>query len=234
LSTNSINKTIHPDDDMMKYCESLDLGADSYFKSGKTHLGVFIESIKRHRPSLLQNKRVLDYGCGHGRITRYLHNAFSPSELSVADVWDDGVKFCAKEFNAKPIFISNDNKITSSKFDIIISYSVFSHLNPELFEIALTELSKKLDKNGLFLFTAKGEYIAKRKKISLKKGFHYISTQDLNETGGRLDPEKYSLIIVTPSFVEKILDKIGMRIIEHFQISEKISLQELYVIEHIK
>ena len=119
----------------MKYLKSVGLEEERYFKGGQRHLEVFLESIKRHKPSLLKNKKVLDYGCGHGRITRYIHKSLFPLELSVADVWDSAVTFCAKEFNAKPIFISKDNKITSSKFDVIISYSVFSHLNPELFEI---------------------------------------------------------------------------------------------------
>ena len=81
LSTDIISKVLHPDDEMMKFIKLKKLPESHYFKMGEQHHKMFIESIKRLQPTLLSGKRVLDYGCGHGRITRHLNTLLHPSKL---------------------------------------------------------------------------------------------------------------------------------------------------------
>ncbi len=218
---------------MMKFIKRKQFPESHYFKNGEKHTKMFIESIKRLQSTLLSGKRVLDYGCGHGRITRHLNTFLHPSKLVVADVWDSAVNFCAKEFNATPFLVSEENKISmlDEKFDLIISYSVFSHIPPHLFEFTLSELKKILDSEGLLLFTTKGDLHIKKFGLSMKDGYHFGSIWKVpNETDGRLSGKNYSLMVVTRFFVEKILDKVGLELLEHIQEPEKISGQEMYVV----
>jgi len=233
LSTDFFSDVIHPNDEMMQFIKNKKFPESHYFENGKKHCQMFFREIKRLQPSLLSDKRILDYGCGHGRITRHLKSMLKPSKLVVADIWDSAVNFCANEFNARPFHISDTNKISSvdEKFDIIISYSVFSHLPPHLFEFTLYELQKILDRGGLLLFTTKGDYHVKKLQISLKEGYHYGSIWKVpNHTKGRISAENYSLMIVTRPFVENLLKKVGLELLAHLQEPERLSSQEMYVV----
>jgi len=228
-----INNTIHHEDEMMSFLTSIGKSERDYFESGQIHFKSFFEFIKKYRKSFL-NKSILDYGCGHGRITRYITKILSPEKLVAADVWESAVNFCAEQFNTTPFLISEKNPISKLglKYDIIIGYSVFSHLPPQSFVSNLTELKNSLNDNGILLFTTHGKYHSDLNKLSLKDGFHYGSLgKNPNHTGGRLSGDEYSFMCVTKEFVEKILDKIGLKLLDHVQDITKFSGQELYVVE---
>jgi len=114
---------IHPKDEMMNYIIELGFPAKDYFIQGRENAFGFAEAINQCKPTLLKGKKVLDYGCGHGRICRYLPKLLSPSKFVVADVWDDAVNFCAKEFNATP-FLITDQK-TLSAYQIRCDFILF-------------------------------------------------------------------------------------------------------------
>jgi len=229
--TEAASEKIHPDDEMMSFSKNKHGTEKNYFKNGRVDSEFFVDAIKRHKPLLLKSKKVLDFGCGHGRITRYLLGLLNPSKLVVSDVWDSAVDFCAQEFNAIPFLISNENPISNlnTKVDVIISYSVFSHLPPQLFENNLKHLSSLLDKNGLLLFTVKGERIANELGLSLKNDYYYGGKK--NHTDGRLSPKEYSLMCVSQVFVEKMLSKVGLRLLEYVKNGKR---QDLYVVEPIQ
>jgi len=83
------SEKIHPDDEMMSFAKKIHGEKNSYFKNGRVDSEFFVDAIKRHKPLLLKSKKVLDFGCGHGRITRYLPGLLNPSKLVVSDVWEN-------------------------------------------------------------------------------------------------------------------------------------------------
>ena len=228
----SVSTKISPDDEMMNFMKTKGKLTDDYLKAGKIDASVFVQTIKKWRPSFMFGKKVLDYGCGHGRITRYLPKFIAPSKLVVADVWQSAINFCAQEFNGIPFLVSKDHPISELrlKFDIIISMSVFSHLPPVSFEFFLNDLSKTLADGGLLLFTTKGEYFSNKQGFSLNKGFHYINNKKKpNETEGRLKGDEYAFMCVSTKYVENLLKKIGLRLLEYKETA--VRRQDLYVVE---
>ena len=221
MTMNEINNIIHLEDEMMSFLSFIGKSEKDYLESGQIHFKSFFELKKR--PSFLSNKPILDYSCGHDRITRYITKMLSPEKLVVADVWDGAVNFCAKQFNAVPFLISKNNTMSKLglKYDLILSYSVFSHLPP-----------KVLNANGILLFTTHGNYHSNLHKLLLNEGFHYSSLgKQSNRTVGRLFGDEYSFMCVTKEYVKKILDKIGLKLLDHVQDINKFSGQELYVVE---
>ena len=231
----SINRKIHPDDEMMKFIKFKGQTEQNYLNQGYQDAKCYLERISRWRPSIASGKRVLDFGCGHGRITRFLHKFLLPSHMVVADVWEGAVRFCADEFDGTPFVISDSNPISNvaSRFDVIICNSVFSHLPPKSMASTMSELAETLDEDGLLLFTTKGENCPERTSlsVSLEDGFHFGRPEHLrpNETDGRLPGHDYSLMIVSKAFVEEILEEVGLRIVEHLETA--IRFQDLYVVE---
>lgn len=227
----SVNLKIHPNDEMMNYVLEIGYSEDGYFNQGKLNALAFRDAIKQFKPSLLSGKHVLDYGCGHGRVCRYFPNLLSPSKFVVADVWDDAVNFCAEEFNAASLLMTDEKTLSTynTKFDVILSYSVFTHLPPASFKFILSEISKCLTKDSIFLFTTKGEFDAKNANVSLDDGFNFVVRDVPNETKGRLSGSKYAEMFVNSQYVENILNSVGLKLIDHKP--DWMTHQDLYVAE---
>ena len=60
-------------------------------------------------------RRVLDFGCGHGRVMRVLRAAFPDGELVACDIDKDAVSFCAENFGARPALASKEATPCRSK-----------------------------------------------------------------------------------------------------------------------
>src|SRR5215467_1819452 len=52
--------------------------------------------------------RILDFGCGYGRVLRVLRAAFPAAELTACDLLGSAVDFCAETFGAKRVYSSED------------------------------------------------------------------------------------------------------------------------------
>jgi len=231
-----INKTIHPDDEQFKFArlssktQNISQVEEGYLDSGYETMKIIMDYITKFNPSLLSNNKVLDYGCGHGRIMRHITGNLKPSLLVGADVWDGAIKFCSEEFDSKPFLISNENHITNlgEKFDIIISISVFSHLPPHRFHENLKSLSLSLNDEGLLFFTTHGDFHRELKNVTLENGYFYGQVgKNPNHTDGRLPGDEYSFMCVTKDFVEKQLEDVGLKLLEFKETG--ITSQDLYM-----
>lgn len=112
----------------------------------------------------LSPRTIVDFGCGHGRVLRWLNALFPNAHLIAVDRVADPVNFCAETFGATP-FIANssfDDLNICNENDLIWLGSVYTHL-PMFLWIQLTEsLLKVLTHRGLLSFSIAGPYVAKR------------------------------------------------------------------------
>ena len=78
-----------------------------------------------------------------------------------------------------------------------------------------------------------GEQVAKKKhKTEIKNGYFFSSgAHNTNETERRIPVEKYASMLVTPAFVENILNLAGLRILE-FIPNGHVGRQDLFVVTH--
>lgn len=120
--------------------------------------------------------RIIDFGCGHGRVMRWLRAAFPNSEIIGADVSESGITFCAKTFGAVPVL----SPIDLSAFprvepvDILWSGSVITHLREDAGETYLDLLIKLLRPRGVAVFSTHGREVL---RWVLERGFNYIEGQ---------------------------------------------------------
>lgn len=106
-------------------------------------------------------ERVLDFGCGCGRIVRHLASRRPEVRWDGCDVDGEAIAWLRENFEAvqfqttrflPPLDYPDD------AFDLVYSVSVFTHLDEALQRKWLRELSRVLRPDGLMLLSVHGEY----------------------------------------------------------------------------
>lgn len=105
--------------------------------------------------------RILDFGCGHGRVGRYLRAGFPNAAITFCDIDATGVEFCAGRLDDRPMVIERDFSgfDRSARYDLIWVGSVFTHLREEKSRELLELLYSVLAPGGTLVFTTHGRYL---------------------------------------------------------------------------
>lgn len=154
-SLSPVIEEISPNDWMWKGNQDTDAYMDAGWSVGRSLQSASI--LTEHTPA-----RILDFRCGHGRVTRWMRALFADSEIVVSDRVKDGVDFCAKTFNASPVY-SNDmyeDIALGGSFDLIWLGSIYTHLPMNLWHKLTRMLTANLAPNGLLAFSFAGPYVA--------------------------------------------------------------------------
>ena len=115
-----------------------------------------------------KNVSILDYGCNQGNYITSAHDYIDSTRYLGIDIIELAINQ-AKENHTGYNFIhydkwhqaynpTGDKNLTiidavSTKFDVIICYSVFTHTTFEQMQLELSDLQKLLTPNGIILFT---------------------------------------------------------------------------------
>jgi len=125
--------------------------------TAKSGLSIFKELFNCvNQFELSENPRILDYGCGWGRITRLLAILSDDENIYGVDV-DNRLISSAKKFAASLTFSEIQSMGTlpfgDDGFDLIFATSVFSHLSEKSAISTLSELIRVLKPNGKLIIS---------------------------------------------------------------------------------
>lgn len=90
-------------------------------------------------------KKILDFGCGYGRVSRFLKVRFPEADLLVSDPKKSAMDFQIENLKT----IADDH----SPVNLIFAGSVFTHLPKKLFQNSLHELMTRLVEGGVLILT---------------------------------------------------------------------------------
>ena len=107
----------------------------------------------------LQGATILDYGCGYGRNMRLLYHFTDPGNITGLDITEESLDLCAASgmlgnfarMSPHPTELPVDGKT----FDLIFSYSVFTHISPRSTVAALRAMRKVIRPDGMLAITAR-------------------------------------------------------------------------------
>lgn len=106
-----------------------------------------------------ESTRVLDFGCGWGRMLRMFLNRVDSRNLHGVDVRAESVAL-ARRLNRFSRFTSVEGlppaPFADGAFDLVIAYSVFSHLSEFASRAWIGEIARLLEPGGLAIVTTQG------------------------------------------------------------------------------
>ena len=124
---------------------------------------LYVALSKASEKPLTEYQRILDFGCGCGRLARMLKG--HPYELAGCDVDSRHIEFIQSNFDFMEASLSSLQPplpYASDKFDAIISISVFTHLNETSQDEFLSELHRICVPGARLFVTVHGERALQR------------------------------------------------------------------------
>jgi SAM-dependent methyltransferase len=159
----------------------------------------------------LETPKVLDYGCGYGRIARLMYYYFDCDHLFGLDPWTRSISECHEAGLRKCNFRQSDYVPTSlpindSLFNFAYAFSVFTHLSAEATTQALSTLRKYVHHDGLFIITIRPveywEHIGYWKRTQYPAGTIARLIKDHRSNGFAFLPEAESAKLTEHTYGE--------------------------------
>lgn len=138
--------------------ETFKLDYERYWNSGQEDAQWIIHSIAPFKD--LNNKRILDWGCGPARVIRHFHNYLTDPTLFGSDYNIEYIQWCQKNIGNIEFKTNGLNPPLSFKansFDMVYSISIFTHLSEKSHYLWMDEIYRVLDTDGIFFFTTHGD-----------------------------------------------------------------------------
>ena len=155
-------KATHPEvklpPDYLLY-ESFQINYQKYYTDSKDTANWLVDHFKKHID--INNKRVLDWGCGPARVIRHLPDAMGKDcEFFGTDYNRKSIAWCSAHiegvgFNLNPL--EAELPYEDNSLDIIYGISIFTHLSEQMHYNWFSELHRVLKPNGIMLLTTQGE-----------------------------------------------------------------------------
>lgn len=135
-----------------------------YFEVGQSALRMVKLAMLASGKAPDEIKQVLDLPSGYGRVLRTLRAAFPDAEITACDLERDGVDYCSRAFDAKPVYSQEYIGAVSleTRFDLIWCGSLLTHLDAPRWDEFIAFFVAHLNPDGLLLFTVHGPSVLER------------------------------------------------------------------------
>jgi len=122
----------------------------------KAFYGKLLERFNELADSPLADARVLDFGCGWGRLTRFLARDLKPGRLYGCDPVEPILDVCRE--NGVPATLARTDFLPrqppfDERFDLAFAFSVFTHISEPAHESCLRTLHESLRPGGILALT---------------------------------------------------------------------------------
>ena len=133
---------------------------DWFLATGRAQAAMVAEAIERQGAAVAQLDRLLDFGCGCGRVLRHWSGLAGRVEIYGSDYNPRLIRWCAANLPFAHFSVNDLQPPLSFDdefFDVVYALSVVTHLPEPLGRLWIAELSRVLRPGGLLLLTTHGD-----------------------------------------------------------------------------
>jgi SAM-dependent methyltransferase len=180
---------------------------DDFLRSGAEVVTMLELALHKYfGKSFADFETALDFGCGAGRLLRFIE---SGPVISGCDIYPNLVDFCTQNFS-DATFHCNEHRpplpYRRARFDLVYSFSVFSHLSQEMEDMWLAELVRVGKPGCVYLLTVCGEWHAKHTlgdalDRAMDAGFYFHKNYGERTGAPGEFPDYYELSFHSTSYV---------------------------------
>ncbi len=145
-----------------------------FLESGRRTAETIVAACVRAGVTIEAGTRVLDFGCGCGRVARHWRELADGLDLSGTDYNERLAAWCAQNLDLGSF---TGNRLAPplahrrASFDVVYAVSVFTHLPEDLQLAWLGELARVLRPGGLLLLTTHGDAYLERLTADERRRF---------------------------------------------------------------
>ena len=188
-------------------------GSEEGFLSGGflTATGL-ISALQMSGRSISSFRRILDFGCGAGRVTHWLRHLADGAELTGADINPDAIAWCRDNLGAGAKFLCNGARpplpLPDAGLDLIYGISVLTHLDEDLQFEWLRELHRIIAPEGLVVLTVHTGYraaqaLSPQAQVKYRKhGFIFQRASEQDKTVAGL-PDFYQVAFHSREYIAR-------------------------------
>lgn len=147
----------------------------------------------------IKDARVLDFGCGWGRLIRLLYKFVSYEQIHGVDPSKKSIEVC-REYDVRANLAVSDfvprTLPFDVQFDLIIAFSVFTHLSERTCTVALSTLRNYISDDGLLVITIRpreywsvhkqGAFESEMFTLHDESGFAFIPNDKMRPIDGEI------------------------------------------------
>ena len=184
----------------------------SYFVNGLSNAKALKKLFEKYIN--LDNKKVLDWGCGPARIVRHFPGLLPKTEFYGTD-YNDQTILWNKEHIKNVLFFNNKinppTNFENNLFDGIYGLSIFTHLSEENHINWINELSRIANKNAILILTTHGDSF---KEKLLKNDQFKFNSNILVVQGNTLEGHRTFAAFHPPNLMRKLFEE-KFKVLEH-------------------
>ncbi|MCG8456674.1 MAG: class I SAM-dependent methyltransferase, partial [Holophagales bacterium] len=203
-----------------------EMGLPEYFRRGLTTFRA-AESLLAARFGEQGPGSILDFGCGHGRVTRFLAARYGGSRVVAAEADPAGVAFVKRlgvDSVASPIDPAQWR--FGRRLPAVLAFSVFTHLPERTFRPWLERLWETVAPGGMLVASVLDEAVLLPGRRMPAPGFHFERTSESRA----LELDDYGTSWVAEAYFRRALDRLpGLALAERLPLGLW-RLQDLWIL----
>jgi tetratricopeptide (TPR) repeat protein len=184
-----------PPKHLMEYGESV----EHHLRTGEQTVATMIDVVQQAGHSIVNSRRILEFGCANARLVRWLANLANQSEIWGVDIQSDKIFWAIENLNPPFNFAVNTTvphlPFRDGYFDFIFAGSIFTHIN-ELHIAWLLELARLLSPNGLLYLTFHDEHTLKY--LEANPGINIAQKLSSNPLAQQILANEFDFVSVLP------------------------------------
>lgn len=131
-----------------------------FLDSGKLGQQCLVDTLEKNNVDMRKMEKVLDFGCGVGRVIRHFHKLKGP-EFYGTDYNPLLIDWCKRKLTYANFTVNNAKEkleYADDTFDFLYALSIFTHLPEADQAFWINELSRVTKPGGYLFITVHGEY----------------------------------------------------------------------------